>query len=75
MRALAVALAFAALAVATACGASESSPEPTTTAETTTAAPDRAHAPELAGTTLDGDAIALGDFRGRPLMINVWSSW
>ena len=35
----------------------------------------REAAPALSGVTLDGDAIALGDFRGRPVLINVWSSW
>ena len=29
----------------------------------------------LSGVTLDGDAITLGDLRGRPVLINVWSSW
>jgi hypothetical protein len=32
-------------------------------------------APDLAGTTLAGETIALGDFRGRPVVVNVWSSW
>lgn len=36
---------------------------------------DRRAAPEIAGTTLEGEAIALGDFRGRPVVVNVWSSW
>jgi hypothetical protein len=32
-------------------------------------------APRLTGTTLHGEAIGLDQFRGRPVMINVWSSW
>jgi hypothetical protein len=32
-------------------------------------------APEIGGTTLDGETISLGDFRGRPVVVNVWSSW
>jgi cytochrome oxidase Cu insertion factor (SCO1/SenC/PrrC family) len=32
-------------------------------------------APEISGTTLDGETISLGDFRGRPVVVNVWSSW
>jgi uncharacterized lipoprotein YajG len=32
-------------------------------------------APEIQGTTLDGETISLGDFRGRPVVVNVWSSW
>jgi hypothetical protein len=31
--------------------------------------------PRIAGTTLDGKRLALGDFRGKPVVINVWSSW
>jgi hypothetical protein len=32
-------------------------------------------APPIAGTTLDGKRLALGDLRGKPVVINVWSSW
>jgi hypothetical protein len=32
-------------------------------------------APEITGRTLDGETISLGDFRGRPVVVNVWSSW
>ena len=32
-------------------------------------------APEISGTSLDGETISLGDFRGRPVVVNVWSSW
>jgi cytochrome c biogenesis protein CcmG/thiol:disulfide interchange protein DsbE len=29
-------------------------------------------APAFAGTTVDGDALALDDFRGRPVIVNFW---
>lgn len=29
-------------------------------------------APAFAGTTLDGDPLALADFRGRPVIVNFW---
>ena len=31
--------------------------------------------PQIAGVTLDGERMALGDLRGKPVVINVWSSW
>jgi hypothetical protein len=31
--------------------------------------------PPIAGTTLDGKRVALADLRGKPVVINVWSSW
>ncbi|CBA14857.1 TlpA family protein disulfide reductase [Xanthomonas albilineans] len=33
------------------------------------------HAPTLRLTTLNGERITLGQFHGRPLLINVWASW
>ena len=80
MRSLAVAL--LALLVATAtmgCGSSsdEAAPPQTTVTESEAIPADSSTdaAPPLAGITLDGDAIALRDFRGYPVLINVWSSW
>jgi hypothetical protein len=35
----------------------------------------RPRAPILAGTTLTGASISLAQFRGRPVLVNVWSSW
>jgi hypothetical protein len=32
-------------------------------------------APAVEGTTLDGDRISLKSLRGRPIFVNVWSSW
>ena len=36
---------------------------------------ERDPAPELEGTTLDGDALALSDWSGEVVVINVWGSW
>ena len=32
-------------------------------------------APRVEGPTLDGKRINLASYRGRPLIVNVWSSW
>jgi predicted small lipoprotein YifL len=47
-----------------------------TTAPTTgpTTAPPVPGAP-LSGTSLDGETVSLADFRGKPVFVNVWSSW
>ena len=29
----------------------------------------------IAGVTLDGKRLSLADLRGKPVVINVWSSW
>jgi len=44
---------------------------------TAAATPDakRRPAPELTGVTLDGKQLSLAKLRGRPVFINVWSSW
>ena len=36
---------------------------------------DRVDAPVLEGTTLDGDRLALSDYTGKIVVINVWGSW
>ena len=77
VRALAVAVALLAL-VAAACGADPK--EDQTVAAPTVSEPDssdlgRQPAPALDGVTLDGDPVSLSDYRGRPVLINVWSSW
>lgn len=87
MRATAVLVALAAVLVWSGCGGSsekttagappeepaqttapERQPEPEPT-------PDRPPAPTLEGVTLQGEPIALADYRGRPVLVNVWSSW
>jgi hypothetical protein len=35
----------------------------------------RPKAPPIAGVTVDGGRAALSQFRGKPVLINVWSSW
>ena len=59
---------------AAACGGSgkESASSPPPPAATTA---ERVAAPAIAGTTLDGEPVDLADLRGRPVFVNVWSSW
>lgn len=37
--------------------------------------PQRQSAPDLEGTTLDGDTFRLSDHRGEVVVVNVWASW
>jgi hypothetical protein len=40
------------------------------------ASPSRPKAPAIAGVTIDGGKrISLASLRGKPVLINVWSSW
>lgn len=39
------------------------------------AAATRPAAPRTVGLTLEGERLALSSLRGRPVLINVWSSW
>jgi hypothetical protein len=72
----------ACLAIA-ACGSSRNEAEQQTTSAQpqtpptteTRNADDREQAPALVGPSLDGERVELADFRGRPVLINVWSSW
>ncbi|NYJ34558.1 TlpA family protein disulfide reductase [Nocardiopsis aegyptia] len=36
---------------------------------------DRVEVPEVSGTSLDGDEIALSDYLGEIVVLNVWASW
>jgi cytochrome oxidase Cu insertion factor (SCO1/SenC/PrrC family) len=75
VRAAAVLLAFCAV-LAAGCGGGMEEATPTAPAEATTGtATNREPAPAIAGETLDGERIALADFRGKPVFVNVWSSW
>jgi len=38
-------------------------------------ADQRAQAPEIAGTTLDGQSLSVGDYAGDIVVLNVWASW
>ncbi|CAL9460308.1 Thiol-disulfide oxidoreductase ResA [Nocardiopsis dassonvillei] len=42
---------------------------------TTFSADERIDAPDVSGTTLDGDEISLADHEGRIVVLNVWASW
>ncbi len=52
------------------CGSSEEAAPPAPPATTSASG-----AVDVAGTGLDGEALSLAEFRGRPLLVNVWSSW
>ena len=67
-----VAVLLALLLAVAGCGgeAETTQPETPPTATTTVAG-----ASAVAGTTLDGEPISLDDFRGKPVFVNVWSSW
>ena len=59
-------------------GSAESTATPTSApAETGEPAttPARELAPTIEGTSLDGEPVALTDYRGQAVLINVWSSW
>jgi uncharacterized lipoprotein YbaY len=61
------------LLVTAGCGSGESdeaAPSTTAAAEAPTGA-DTA----IAGATLDGKRLSLDDYRGRRVLVNVWSSW
>ena len=70
---------LASLAIATVAGCGSENGEvaapPETATDSTPSTTNREPAPPLSSVTLEDDAIALDDFRGRPVLINVWSSW
>jgi hypothetical protein len=76
MRTLAALASAALVLIGCACGSE-------TGAETTVASPKtggepasmRAPAPPIAGRSLDGAPLALADYLGRAVLVNVWSSW
>ena len=79
MRTFVLTLLLGALVVS-ACGGEENeaaSSTETSTATTATSEPgaDRPPAPRIEGTSLDGEPVSLADFAGRPVLVNVWSSW
>ena len=41
----------------------------------TIAAADREPAPEVSGTSLDGKPLAIADYPGQVIVLNVWGSW
>lgn len=36
---------------------------------------DRAPAPDVSGTTLEGESLSLADYRGHIVVLNFWASW
>ena len=77
MRWLLMVVALLVMAAGVGCGGerTDDAAAPRETTEPPAQSSNRQAAPRLSGVTLDGDAIAIGDFRGRPVLINVWSSW
>ena len=78
MRALVVVFALLTVVVSS-CGgetAEEAAPPDTTTTATETAPSEGGPmAPAIEGTTLEGERLSLADFRGRPVLVNVWAAW
>jgi hypothetical protein len=76
MRALGLLLALCALVV-TGCGGGSPMEEATPPADATppAEAAKRPPAPRIEGVSLDGERLSLADFRGKPVFVNVWSSW
>lgn len=70
-----IAVALLVLAIVAGCGTSDEQTAPPQATTTPSSASSREEAPSLSGESLAGEAIALDDFRGRPVLINVWSSW
>lgn len=66
------ALALATLALA-ACGSGERAAEPSEPAAPATTG--SGGVAQITGVGLDGEELSLAEFRGRPLLLNVWSSW
>jgi hypothetical protein len=80
VRPLALLLALLAITPALACGGSDEDsarPSPAVSSDRPghDRAGDREPAPAIVGVDLAGEAISLRDFRGRPVLVNVWSSW
>jgi cytochrome oxidase Cu insertion factor (SCO1/SenC/PrrC family) len=60
-------LALLAVAALAGCG-SQAEPAPEATAP-------GARQPQVSGTDLEGKPVSLAEFRGKPVFVNVWSSW
>jgi hypothetical protein len=76
VRALTFVVALCAL-VGSACGGGGSVGAAATPPATVTSSDpsSRQPAPEIEGISLEGKRISVADFRGRPVLVNVWSSW
>ena len=78
MRWLGTAVALLAMTAGVGCGG-ERTDDAAAPRETVTEPPaptsNRQATPPVSGVTLVGTAISITDFRGRAVLINVWSSW
>jgi hypothetical protein len=65
------------LSLAAGCGGERETEatSPSDAAASPPAQSSRTPAPGIEGTTIDGERISLEAFRGRPVLVNVWSSW
>ncbi|MBA2331279.1 MAG: hypothetical protein H0V94_00615 [Actinobacteria bacterium] len=72
MKILPVIVLLVAVAVA-GCGSKDEAASPTATGPATTL--ESGSGPDISGTGLDGEALSVADFRGKPVFVNVWSSW
>lgn len=69
-------LVLAALVALVGAGCGSSSTEESTTPDVTfTVEAAGEPAPAIEGMTVDGDRVALSDYRGRAVFVNVWASW
>jgi hypothetical protein len=76
VRTIAAVAALLSIALVAGCGGErESEALPTETAASPPAQSSGPPAPTIEGETIDGERIALEDFRGKPVLVNVWSSW
>lgn len=68
-------LCVAAVLALAGCGAGEptSAPPEQAPAQTTTLA--AGDGPDISGAGLDNEALSATAYRGKPLFVNVWSSW
>ena len=83
-RPAAAAAALACVLALTACGGASATAEDPASPQLETldtgddgliAVEDRQPAPELSGTTLDGEPLAVADLRGDVVVLNFWASW
>jgi hypothetical protein len=56
-------------------GGSEAASPPVASGDAPAPRQAREKAPEIRGEALDGSSVTLSDFRGRAVLVNVWSSW
>jgi hypothetical protein len=71
-----LALAVVAAVLLAGCGASTpETSEPETSEPETSAPAGTGSGPRIAGSGLDGTRVDVADLLGKPVFVNVWSSW